>query len=643
MKPSGLIAPGAPLPPPHRAALVLLFALVAVLSLRQVGSIDTGFHLKAGEHLLSGGGWPRTDPFTFTINDHPYIDTSWGYQVVLALIQGRFDAPGLVLFHAALALAVFLVLYRTARLAPVDSTTLVTLFALGAVACEMRFEARPELASWLFLALTLHILHRRAVGLAASLPALAALHLVWANTHGLFVLGWGAIACFVIGDWIRQRRFDRHLMAWGLASVAVTLVNPYGWRGALFPFTLATRLRGENLFGQSIGEFVSPFDLGLSSQFPFYPRLPIHAFQLLAVLAVVALVPLLRRKRYECALVLIPFWALASMMIRNIPLLVVAGLAPLAWGAPLSGLMAAMRLRARTREIAARFAASAVALAAIVLGLRVYHDAYYIASRRADRFGVSWNHLILPIDAARYADKVGLDGPMLNHLNFGGYLMWARPQRVFIDGRLEVAGEEFYKDYQNVLANEGDMEACVARFGIEWIVFPYDTNPKLLGRLSKDARWRLAYADHLAAIFVRDGPLAGRFVDPALALEAGAPPPDDLLPGIGALPRVSRLTRWARGLVRVEEFPFDDFHRGLFHFFRGDLARAQRSFASAALASSGAYYEIYSDLGAVYYRQGRFAQAAGCYRVVLRDDPGNKVAKERLASMPAPPPGGPTR
>ena len=633
MSSPGVAAPGARPSSAYQLCLVLVFGLLAVLSIRQVGSLDTGFHLKTAAWILETHGWPGTDPFTFTINDHPYIDTSWGYQLVLHTVHRLFDAPGIVLFHAALVLGVFFVIYRTARGGAADPATLLLLMFTGTVASELRFEARPELLSWLFLAVVLHILHRHAEGLAAPLPALAIIHLVWANTHSLFILGWGAMGCFVLGLWVASRRLDKRLLGWSLASVVVTFINPYGWRGVIFPFSLATRLGSENLFGQSIGEFVSPFDLGLTQQFPFHPRLPIYCYRILALLAVVAIVPLLKRRRFSCVLLLIAFLSLSAMMIRNVPLLVVAGLPVIAWALPASGLLARLRLRPLLVPV--------VALATVILGLRVVHDAYYVESRRPERFGLGWNRLVLPIDAARYADKVALTGPMLNHLNFGGWLMWAREQPVFIDGRLEVTGERFFRYYQNVLASEGDLEACVSRYGIRWMVFPYATNPRLLGRLSKDKRWRLAYADHLAAIFVREGPEAGSFVDPTLGQASLAPQLNAgsgaglALPGVDGAARDTGLTRWATGLVRSDEFPTEDFQRGLFHYFRGELDAAEQRFVAAIRESRGAWYEVYNNLAAVYHQQRRYDEAAACYLVVLADDPGNKLARERLAAMPA--------
>ncbi len=366
---SSLLAPGHPLPWPCRCALALCFALLLTLATRQVGSLDVGFHLKAGEHILQGNGWPRTDPFTFTINDHAYTDTSWGYQVLLALTHSVGGAGGLVLLHAALVLGVFLTVYRTCRLTSIDPTTLAVLMTAGVLASEMRYEVRPELLSWLFLALVLHILHRRAEGLSSPLPALPAIHLVWANCHGLFILGWGALACFVAGSWLRRGALDRKLGAWGLISVAVAMINPYGWRGVVFPFTLATRLSEENAFGQSIGELVSHFGLGLSDQFPFYPRAPIWSFRLLFVLGVIALIPLLRRKRYESALVSILFLYLSARMIRNIPLMVVACLPGIIAALPTGGMMKVMGLRKRPRLFVPR--------AAFAAGIMEARGSYY--------------------------------------------------------------------------------------------------------------------------------------------------------------------------------------------------------------------------------------------------------------------------
>ena len=69
-----------------------------------------------------------------------------------------------------------------------------------------------------------------------------------------------------------------------------------------------------------------------------------------------------------------------------------------------------------------------VALTSVLLSLRVRNDAYYIASRRMERFGLGWDERRLPIGAVEHARRVGLTGRVLNHLNFGGYLMWAAGQ-----------------------------------------------------------------------------------------------------------------------------------------------------------------------------------------------------------------------
>ena len=616
-------------------ALVAIMILIALLSARRLGSLDVGFHLRAGESILEGNGWPRNDSFTYTINDHEYVDTTWGYQVLLALVHRFAGVRGLVLLHSALVLCLFALLILTARLPSSRpdgerDAALVVALLLGGLAAEIRFAVRPEVLSYTLLALVLYLLHRHSEGRRSPLWVLPLIFLIWVNAHALFVLGWGALACFLFGLALRDRALDRRLGGWALASVAVTLLNPYGWKALWFPVTLATRLHGANVFGASIGEFVSPFSLGLSEQFPFIPRVPIYAFRLFAVLALVSVVALLRRRRFATVLLLGVFAPLALTALRNIPLLVVAGLPAVVWGLPLPQ---SSGRRGRMRHVLPVL----VVLVVVVLGLRVSSDAYYLASRREHRFGLGWNRGVLPLGVAAYIDRAALSGRMLNHLNFGGYLMWAGPHAVFIDGRLEVVGEQFYEYYRQVLRSPEALEACVARHGIESIVFPYKTNPALLGRLSRDARWQLAYVDHLAALFTRQGRHhALPATDPA-AMRALRPPPGSpgaaALPGLDGQPRRQGLRRWLDGLVQRQTFPRDAFGLGLFHYYRQEWEQAATYFADAIARSSGAYYEMYTNLGSALFRMGRLAEARQCYRVVLEEAPRNRVARERLQEI----------
>jgi tetratricopeptide (TPR) repeat protein len=608
---------------PGAVALAAVFALAATLALRQVGSLDVGFHLAVGERLLQGAGWPRTDPFTYTVPDHRYVDPSWGYQLLLALVARAAGPAGLVLLHVGLVLAAFGAVAATARHRGAPVETLAGLLLLGVLASELRFEVRPELVSYALLALVLWILERRAAPEAGAVWPLPVIFLAWANLHSLFFLGWVAIGAFALGLALRDRRLDRPLLLAGAASAGVTLINPYGIATLAFPLTLATRLDQDNVFGQSIGEFVSPFALRVSDAFPFYPRTPIGAFRLLFLLVLVSLVVLAYRRRWPQVLVALPFVALAAAMVRNMPLLAVAALpgAASALGGP---------VRRKWRASLAL----AVTLVAIAVALRAGTGAYYHASRREERPGLDWNAASLPVEAAAWAARAKPPGRVLNHLNFGGWLIWSVGAPVFVDGRLEVIGEEFYESYRDTLASTEALETAVARWDIGWIVFPYKTSPQLLGRLARDPRWRLAWVDPLAVVFVRDGPQAARLVDARRLGEALGEGPGDVglarLPGLGGPPRRGALGRWLAGSLAPRPFPTEPFSYGLFEMFRGAPQDAARRFAEAIRASGGDYYEMYANLGAALWRLGRYDEAAACYRVVLDEDPDNPVALERL-------------
>jgi tetratricopeptide (TPR) repeat protein len=665
----GSAAPPAAAPPDPtierllRALLAAGFLLAALLAFRQVGSADIGFHLKTGEWILDGNGWPRTDPFTETMAGQAYIDTSWGFDVLVALLHRLAGPAGLVLFVVGAVLGLFALLVATTRLLGASPAAVALLLPVAVLAMEMRFEPRPELLSYLFLALQVWLLTRRAsagtapagatAGTAGPAPASALrtlapsilVQLAWANSHSLFVLGWGAMAAFLAGGLLEARRLDRPLAAALGLSVAGSLLNPYGFDGLRFPFTLLTRFAADNPFAGSIAEFVSPLELGRLGYLAAFPKAPLLAMALLAALALLSIPTWLAKRRWTLLFLALLAAPLAAAMLRNVPLFVVLAWPGVAWaltagtgrGGVLAG--AALALAARPRARAAMLGAAVVVVAA--LAARVGTDAYYVDSRRTERIGADWNRRQLPVEAAAWAAGAHLPGKPLNHINFGGWLMHAQDAPVFIDTRLEVVGESFFNDYRRILGSEIALEHAVARHDIGWFITPHAGHADLIRRLSADPRWRLGYVDGLAALFVRidraDVASPDQYVAPFLAEWIGPGAPDipwNQLPGLGGPPRRTGLPAWLAGFVTRQDFPFEDFYVGLFHLYRGEAEPAARRFTSAVAASGGRWHDAYVNLGSALWRLDRKEAARAAYRVALEDDPGNRVARERLSEAP---------
>ncbi|MBN2054672.1 hypothetical protein JW905_07105, partial [bacterium] len=286
--------------------------LLAVLfSFRQISSLDAGFHLKTGGYILAHG-WPTTDSFTYTVNDHRYTDMSWGYQIMLYGVNRLGGNAGMVLFTSALVAGLFIVLYRSVKLVRADPISTPVLFLVAVLACESRFNIRPEHTSYLYLALMMHILYRHAESKRTPLWVLPILQLFWTNTHGLFMMGLAVQGCTFLGLMVRDRRPDFRLAAWSLASAAVIFINPYGCQGATEPFFMLTRLRADNLFYHRIAELISPFNLVVTTQYPFLAWVNMYSFRGFLVLSGLALWPALRRRRYWIILNWLVFAAVAT-------------------------------------------------------------------------------------------------------------------------------------------------------------------------------------------------------------------------------------------------------------------------------------------------------------------------------------------
>ncbi len=235
--------------------IVLILAVAFLLGCQEMFDADVWWHVRAGQWIWEHKRLPALDPFTFASANRSWVDLHWLFQLMLAGAHQLGGVPGMVLLAAALCASVLAVgLTARDRRWPMAVTAACWLPALGAM--SSRFDPRPEIISLLGVAAYLAVLFRteRTPALAWLLPLV---QVIWVNSHALFVLGpiiLGAYLIDHIASSTRQplakdvahalpaTRWWLHLGGAAPAVLLACLVNPYGWRGAIFPFELFPKI-----------------------------------------------------------------------------------------------------------------------------------------------------------------------------------------------------------------------------------------------------------------------------------------------------------------------------------------------------------------------------------------------------------------
>ena len=599
------------------AVLAVVLLLAAAFAWREETSLDLGFHLATGKWILQHRAWPQLDPFTYTVADHRYIDMHGLFQVVMALGHGAAGMAGVGALRVAFVLAALIVTWRTARRRGVASPDLLLVgFGLAVCAWEFRFLARPELATYLLLAAQLHLLQRHAEdGRPRWLHATVALQWLWVLSHafslfGIAVLGLYALANLVTGDPARRR--DRAPWVALAAATAVMFLNPYGLEGVRFLWELRTRIESGNVFGESIGELVPLFSPSAAGY------LPLTCFKLFLVSTPLLMLLARRRMRvFDWAIVLLFGW-LATTRVRNLGLFVVVAL-PIWLDAAES--LAGRFARGGGAIAARRAAAAAAALACVLVTALALSGNWYAIDQRPTRFGSRESPAVYPAGTVRTLRASGLRGPIYNDIGFGGYLelhLWPR-EKVFIDARLEVIGDEFYRRYAAIQQGSG-WDGMMREYEPNLALVTYAAMD-LTRRLGADSAWALLDADGVAALFARrtaanQAAIAAaeerwRRLDAPLAADEA-----ELVPRRGPA--------WPWSLLQPRRFDFESWGRGNTMMILGRTRAARREYANA-LQRSGANEPVLAKNYALINRMlGREDEAATWtrrWRELAPDDP----------------------
>src|SRR5262249_48913054 len=153
---------------------------------RRMDDGDTWFHLAAGRLIAQTGRVPQTEPFSFSAAGVPWVNHEWLFDLGLYGAWRAGGATGASALAGAATLGGFLCLWLIASRRP-PAWAAAALVALAVEAAVERFSIRPESVSFLFLGLTLLVLDGPMT--RGKVVGLGLLQAVWANCHGLSILG----------------------------------------------------------------------------------------------------------------------------------------------------------------------------------------------------------------------------------------------------------------------------------------------------------------------------------------------------------------------------------------------------------------------------------------------------------------------
>lgn len=469
-------------------ALTLTIALAGALGglavLRGVFDTDYFWHFATGRLIVETGAIPRTDPFSFTWFGQPWVSDQWLSELfIYRLVELVGIKIGLFIFGVIAAVAFGILMVGMVRagaghLAAGGAGVLAAAVALPQITMRPQVLSLPLLAAVIVLLLHAHPERRWA------LLVLPPLFLLWANLHGMYVVGLGVGFVYLIATLLGRTPMApvwRWVLAAGLLSLLAAMVTPLGPYGIVYSLSFGD----PNDWGaQNISEWQSP-------NFHDPQVLPL----LLLVIAFVALAG--RAGPGWLRTIGVAGIVMSLLAVRSIGVGALMATPALAFGidARLRGRASAPGrpdLRAPARRWIELGAAVLVAVAVTV-------GSFGRVSGQADVSNTRF-----PVRGAAYLEQHLPSARVLTRYGWGGYLLEQLAPlggRVFADGRMHKYAPRVIADYSTIVAVEDGWEALLQQYGVEALLLSPEM--ALARGPAQEAGWCEAYRDSLQVLLLR--------------------------------------------------------------------------------------------------------------------------------------------
>jgi hypothetical protein len=466
--------------------LAALLTLLCVFTVRsRFSDPDMWWHLKTGEIIWETHSIPTTDVFSYTTDHHAYTPHEWLSQLTIYAAYHLGGYSGLMLWLCILASLIVVAGYLLCWIYS-GNAKIAFVGALGIwLFATVGLSVRPQMIGYLLLVAELLILsigRRHNIKWLFTLPVLFAL---WVNCHGSFLLGFlvlGAVLfCgiveFRVGSLVCER-FSKEtrivLVTSTVLSLAALFVNPVGLSQLTYPFN--------TMFAQHTG-------LKYSSEWQAAPLTDARLWCLFGTTGLILLIPLMRTIELRLEELLLAGAAFV-LAVQHERMLFVFGIMALPILCRLLG------TAWDTYEPARDFLGTNVAMIvlAVVPMILSFPSSHDLAEqvKKAN-----------PVRAIEYISRSGLTGRMLNDYIYGGYLIWAAPERkVFVDGRADVyewtGVLDDYMDWVNIRENPIHL---LEKYKVDFCLLSREE--PIINVLRLLAGWKEVYADETSVVFSR--------------------------------------------------------------------------------------------------------------------------------------------
>jgi len=489
--------------------LVFISMFMLLLTLLPLTDFDYFWHLKTGEYIVKLGALPQGDIFSFTYDNQPWVLHEWLFEVVLYSMFAWLGPFGVKLLTSTLAMAALGITYVTLKRFTATHSIAFGLLLAACIPFGIGISPRPQLVTYVFFASFLYVLlsykYFQATRFLFALPLLM---VIWVNAHGGYLVGIMLLGLFVTCEWANYLIFSgrdaakKHqllrLTAIAVATVAASAINPEFIGHWLYPFQVA----GMDVTRQ-ISEWKSPGfqDWGTRTY-------------LLLVLAFFISYTYMARKPDLTEFIIPAFFMLLGFIaIRHVPLATLTLMPFIAIALPQNCLAEIHAFRHRTKlwQCYKKWIGGGkqvghgehwlnwLLLLIIAISLAMYYPVYN--ARTTNQVNA-----ILPVKAADFVRNAGITGHMFNSYNYGGYLIYRLypDQKVFIDGRADMYGDDFVNEYVKIAKVQPGWEQAFDKYNIDYVITGINEPLPQLLRVRGD--FRLVYADGHHSVLVRNVP-----------------------------------------------------------------------------------------------------------------------------------------